>query len=117
MIDMSSVIANLGATNYTVTRRLSGGYTDGRRNPPTETVLTVLAMVQPLAGRELDRLPEGLQDKELRAVWTQDELKMTTADDEHEPDVITIDGAPYQVQTVENWYQLGNYRRFIVAKV
>ena len=116
-MNLASVIANLGATIYTVTRLESNGYTDGRRNAPTASTLTILAMVQPLSGRELDRMPEGLQDKEVRAVWTTENLKVTVAGGDHEPDVITIDGAPYQVQTVENWSALGNYRRYLAAKV
>ena len=116
-MNLSSIITNLGATSYIVTRLASNGYTDGRRNAPTSSTLTVLAMVQPLAGRELDRMPEGLQDKELRAVWTEADLKVTVVGGDNEPDVITIDGVPYQVQTVENWSQLGNYRRYIAAKV
>lgn len=116
-MNLSSVIANLGATNYNIMRLTSNGYTDGRRNAPAESNFTILAMVQPLTGRELDRVPEGLQDKEVRAVWTTADLIVSTAGDTHEPDVITIDGAPYQIQTVENWSDLGAYRRYIAAKV
>lgn len=116
-MNLSSVITNLGATNYTVTRLASNGYTDGRRNAPTSSTLTILAMVQPVTGRELDRMPEGLQDKEVRAVWTVADLKVTVAGGEHEPDVITIDGFAYQVQSVDDWSTLGSYRRYIAAKV
>lgn len=82
---------------------------------PAATTFEITASVQPMSGRELDRLPEGLRQREVRVVFTATELKGTA--DTQEADEITIDGEQWQVQTPESWLTLGNYFRAVVARV
>lgn len=82
---------------------------------PAATQISVAACVQPLSGRELDRLPELLRQRELRVVFASTELYGTS--DAHQADQITIDNEQWQVQTVESWATVANYYRVIVARV
>lgn len=114
-MDLSGAIISLGALPYNVTRRTTGGYTAGRLNAPSTATVPIVAMVQPLSGRDLKRMPEGMQTSELRAIWTTSELKL--AGGGFEPDLVTVDGISWEVQLFEDWAVLGNYRRYIAAKV
>ncbi len=78
------------------------------------STFTCVACVQPLSGRELKRLPEGMREREAMAFWTSSELrgKLSTND----PDSIVIDGDVYEVTTVDRWANLGNYYRAVVVK-
>lgn len=82
---------------------------------PAATQLQIEASVQPMGGRELDRLPELLRQREVRVVFTGTELKGTA--DTQEADQLTLDGEQWQVQTVESWSTLGGYYRAIVARM
>lgn len=114
-MDLSGVISNFGAT-ITGTRRTTAGYgSDGRLDAPSTSSLSLVAVVEPAGGRDLQRLPEGMRTREVKAVWTATALK--SADATYEPDLLTIEGASWEVQNVENWSTHGNYYRALVVKV
>lgn len=115
-MDLSSVIASFATGTYTVTRNSASAYgSDGRLDAPSTTTLSVEGCVQPLTGRELQRLPEGLRTRELRAFYTATELKTQGAG--QDPDSIAIDGDTWQVERVERWAELGNYWKAVLIKV
>jgi hypothetical protein len=110
-VNLSGVITSLGALPYTVTRREST-YVSGRRVTATPATFDIVAMVQPLSGRELARLPEGMRTRELRAVWTTADLRV-----DGEPDSLSVDGVEWEVQLKTDWAVLGGFRHYIMAKV
>lgn len=115
-MDLSSVITSFVTGTYTVTRYSPSAYgSDGRLDASTTATFTVDACVQPLTGRELERLPEGLQTSEVLALWSPVELKTQGAG--QDPDSVLIDGDSYEVQKVERWNTLGAYWRVLLAKV
>jgi hypothetical protein len=112
-VNLSGVVTSLSSGTYTVTRR--GPTTvgaDGRADAAMPTTLTVIASVQPMGGRELQRLPEGLRVAERRAFYTPTALKVIGA-----PDVVSIDGEDWEVESVEAWGNLGAYFKAIVARI
>lgn len=114
--DLSGVIDSFLTGTYTVTRQSASAYgSDGRLDAPTTSTLSVDACVQPVGGRDLQRLPEGLRTEELLAMYTATELK--TQGSGQDPDLVTIDGASWEVQRVERWLELGNYWKCILLKV
>lgn len=114
-MNLADTVASLASGTYTVTRYSASAYgTDGRLDAPTTSTFSILASVQPLTGRDLQRLPEGLRTAELLAVFTETELKTQGAT--QDPDSVSIDGFSYEVQTVDRWGTLGNYYRAVVAK-
>ncbi len=114
-MDLSSVILDF-ASDYTVTRYTGvGSYSDGVHVPPASSTLTVKAVVQPMSGRELERLPEGLRAGEVQVVYSLERLRAKAPNET--PDQISIGGASWQVETSEDWQVLGNYYRSVVRKV
>lgn len=115
VMDLSDVVLALATGTYTVTRASGvGTYVDGVFVPASTSTVDVVAGVYPLTGRELQRLPEGLRTKELRQVFTVDPLLVSAP--EQRPDVVSIQGATWQVETVEDWEPAGNFYRNIVSK-
>lgn len=112
-INLAGVVASLASGTYTVTRRgpTTTG-TDGRDVVASATTLSIVASVQPMGGRELQRLPEGLRVAERRSLYTATALKVIGA-----PDVVSIDDEDWEVESVEAWGNLGNYFKCAVAKV
>lgn len=115
-MDLSSVIASFATGTYTVTRRgTQSADTNGRVTSNSGSSLSISAVVTPVSGRDLQRLPEGFRTQELRSIFTTTELK--TTDGSNEADVVSIDGALWQVQSVVPWSVLGNYWQAIAMRV
>lgn len=115
-MDLSSVVLGF-ASAYTVTRASGAGAygSDGKFDEPGTTTLSVQAVVHPLTGRDLQRLPEGLRTSDVLCVYSVERLRVKAAGER--PDKITIGGEQYQVEHVEDWSTLGNYFRSYVRKV
>lgn len=116
-MSLAGVLTGFATGTYTVTRRPAAGHVEGRRAPPVPESLQVKASVQPLSGRELERLPEGLQNREVRVIFTSVELLAGGGDDGYEPDLVAIDGSTWQVEKTEAWDQLGGLYRSYIARV
>ena len=113
-MDLSGVITSLATGTYTVTRCTAVAYTDGRLGAPTTSTFTITGCVQPLGGRELQRLPEGLREAELLQIFTPTELR--TAAPGLLADSVAINGGNWEVQSVERWQELGAYWRAVVSR-
>jgi hypothetical protein len=115
-IDMSGVVLDLMTGAYTVTRTTPATTgSDGRAVSGTPSTLGISASVQPLNGRDLLRLPEGMRTMELLKVYSPTQLFVQGA--AQDPDTIAVDGIDYQVETAEQWGDSGNYWKMLVRKV
>jgi len=78
----------------------------------TTSTFSIVASVQPVTGRELKDVPEGQRGDEVRVIYTQTELHMRKAG--FQPDVVTLDGEPYEVYKVERFDAFGDthYRAY-----
>lgn len=83
----------------TVTRPQGGSIVDYNWVEGTPLVFNITGSVQPIRGAELQRMPEGLREKELRRVYTETEL--------FNNDTVTIDGQDYQVEEVDDYSRHG----------
>lgn len=103
-MDFADLISDLSTGSYTVTRRAAAvddGH--GRMKPGAQSSFPIqAACVQP-RGRELLRLPEGRRADEARMVYTLTELLVGGQAASHEADLILIDGATYEVSSVDRW--------------
>lgn len=112
-MNLSGVVISLASGTYTVTRRGSTTVgSDGRADAASSSTLVVTASVQPMSGRELQRLPEGLRVAERRNFFTPTALQVTAA-----PDIVRIDGEDWEVESVQAWGTLGTYFLAVIAKV
>lgn len=114
--DLSSVVASFYTGTYDVTRASGPGSYDAEGGfvPASMSVVQIQAVVAPLDGRELQRLPEGLRTRELRQVFTVAALRVAAPG--QRPDVISIEGSTWQVEKLEDWVANGNFYRAIVSK-
>jgi hypothetical protein len=100
---------------YAVTRTAAGTFTQGRHAAGSTSTVSILAVIVPMSGRELERLPEGLRSSEVRAVFTVTPL--IALDASHEPDQIAVDGAMWQVEIVNDWTASTGCYHCVVRKV
>lgn len=117
LMNLTGTIRRLGMRPVVVTRRGAPTTDKGRVTPSEPTTYSLNANVQPLSGRELLRLPEGLRSRETLAMWTDGDLR--TADESAGvlADRVAVNGRVYEIELVEDWEFHGGYRRFIAAKV
>ena len=100
------------ASAYLVTRATDNGFTpSGVTAAPSTSTLTIQAVVVPLTGRELERLPEGLRTQEIQAVFTTTQLQSAAAG--QRPDEIAVGLESWQVEHVESWIAGAFYRAIV----
>ncbi len=97
LLDVINDLATNGV--YTVTRHAAGSLSAGRWTPGNTSTLSVVMVVQPLRGRELQVVPEGMRATDVRMLYSATELRPTPGG----PDVVTIDGEGYAVYLAEKW--------------
>jgi len=113
MSSFASTIDRFATGTYQVKRRAPGATVDGRDRKGAETVVSIRASVQPASGSTLDRLPEGMRQREVREVYSATQLR--TQGPGRLPDLIVIDGNDYEVESVDDWSQLAGYWKAIVT--
>ena len=112
---LSGVVSSFQTGTYTVTRNAAGSYTEGVWSSGSSSTFTIAAVVQPALGKDLEIVPEGIHASDTRKVWTTTALR--TADQNQEPDTITIGGEGYRVINVLPWEGLdGDHYECLVAK-
>lgn len=112
-MNLARVVARFG-TSYNVTRTgAATTYTDGKRVAPSTSTVAVTGVVQPVPGKDLDRLPEGLRDNDVCYFWTTTALQSGVG---VEPDQVSIGGVLWQVEESRDWTGLGNYYRSLLRK-
>jgi len=96
----ATLLADYGQS-YSVTRRGAATLVKGISHPGPTTTHAIVASVQPASGRDLLRLPEGRRTTETRMLYTITEL--LTGGEANEADLVTVDGALWEVQHVETF--------------
>jgi len=97
-----SLIDAFSTGTYTVSRAVESTYgLDGILVPATSSTFKIVASIQPLSGQALRNLPQGQQGDNVRIIYTSTELKTRT--DGFEPDIVTINGEPWEVSVIQRW--------------
>lgn len=109
MIDLSSVVLSF-AKPVTVRRtdpgivNGAGFYVDG-----AQTVVTMRACIQPLNGRDSEKLPQGMRTSDAYRVYADALLYGAESPDGRPADIIEHGGEDFRIVKVERWGELGNY--------
>ena len=122
---LADVIARFGTGTYQVTRPAIGTWVDGHYvNEGAPSTFPIDASVQPMSGRDLRDLPEGMHAEDVRRLWTRTELRTastqigaSSSNASSEPDVVSIDGEDYRVVRVEHFAILDDFYRVLVARL
>jgi hypothetical protein len=113
---MSLLSPGFNTGTYSVARPAAGTLDSaGDWVPAAGTTFSIDASVQPLSGRALKDLREGLRSEDVRWVYTNSELRALTAG--AGPDVITIDGGHYRVSKVEHFRVISGHYRATVERL
>ncbi len=96
-----------------VVKRTAPTAVNGRFAAPEESRRTIRAHVQPVSGRELQRLPEGLRDRFTIRVWTDAELRIA---DQTLPDLLLYNDSRFEVQTSQPWQQIAGFFEYLATK-
>ena len=104
---IDSTLALLATGIYDVVRPLAPTLVNGvETDDPSPTIFQVQAVVNPLNGIDLKRLPEGRRTTDFRQVFTS--IALNTASDTYGADQIYIGPDVYEVQESNLWQLFGN---------
>ena len=117
LADMADAVLLLGSGEYSVTRRAAPLMIDGRLLPSSSTTFVATGSLQPSSGRDVQRLAEGLRDRETMVLYTSLELQAATPSVGTPGDRIAVNGRDFEVQTHERWAELGNFHRYMIVLV
>ena len=108
-------LALLATGVYTVTRPAASTYSSGVEVPDASpTTFQVQAVVNPVTGIELFRLPEGRRTTDFREVFVS--VALNSESDANSADLVSIDGINFEVDRSERWNSLANTWRCIVQR-
>lgn len=102
-MNIAGLISSFATGTYTVTRKARGAVVRGRIGDGTTTTVTIRASVSPASGADIVRLMQGRQVNSAMTIFTTTELMVGGPGATYEADVITIDGATWELNHVEKW--------------
>ena len=113
---LGSVLDNFPQTAITVVRNTAPFVENGIATRLAPELLSMSAVVTPVSGKELDRLPEGLRTRQVKMFLVKEKLNTANDNDRSSPDRIEMNGERYQVERVEDWSDHGYFRAFGVRQ-
>ena len=101
-------MALIAPVSITRRRPAAGSYVDGRWVAAGTTDVPLLASVQPMRGRDLERLDEGQRARDGRRLYLEGRDQLRTADQHAgtNADQVLIDGAWFEVVHVDDSHHL-----------
>lgn len=116
MLDVGFVVEALGALPFTVSRRATT-WANGLPTTSEASSFTALLNVQPLSASQVQRLPENLRREGAVNVWTRTALRTASEGTSQGGDRFAWNGATYEVQADNLWYQHGGFYAYLANKV
>lgn len=112
--DMGDAIDLLATGSYVVTRSAAATVDgNGRKTAGATTTFEAVGVMWPAPGRELERLPEGLRDREARMFVTTSKLRTLEAG---EADLVDDgEGGTFEVQKNADW-KAGRFGAYLVVR-
>lgn len=107
-IDLSAAVLNF-AVDHTIRGQSAGAYVDGEWTPGAETSRTVKALVYPMSGLELMRLPENERQQGLVTIFAPVPLQTASQSAATPAEVLEFNGSDYEIDRIEAWTSHGNY--------
>jgi hypothetical protein len=90
----------------------------GKASGPLETSTTqVKGSLQPMTGRELQLLPEGLRNRGVWKFYSQTSFQTADVAECGVPDRLVFDGVTYEVHQVDPWDHVADYFKIILTRV
>jgi hypothetical protein len=110
ILPLLGTVRRLSTNGYTVARAGAGTYDGhGRFVPGVPLNFTIRASIQPLTGRDLLRLPQGLRTEWYIKIITDTPLRTAIAPNGNVADVVTYGGNTFEVEKVFDWSESGGF--------
>lgn len=101
-----------------VTRWKSAPISKGRKQARSAChQFQVLASVQPMSQKALQRLPEGTQAEGTVIVYAKERLFTVRTSEGKQADEFCYNGVTYQIHSVEDWMDLGGYYAMVAVRL
>ena len=105
------------AVTLQVTRFYPPEVRNGRvQSAPREKVFSIKGSMQPMKGRELQTLPEGLRTQGVAKLYTQEPLFTVRTSECDLPDHVLYRDVTYVVTEVDDWDELGGYHKVLLVR-
>lgn len=115
--DFSLCIGSVGET-IEIIRYLPDSVVDGRVEPKQiESVVDVVASVQPMTSRELERVPEGMRTRGMVKCYSPVEIRAGDVNTGIPPDRIRHNGTVYEATKCDDWETVAGYYRVELVRV
>jgi len=111
-INVSEALCADTAEAITVERSMAGAYVDGiYQQGGTFTFKTIASVQQPLAD-DLQNLPEGERDKDIKKFISKKQIKTTDDRGEIPADVVIYNSVRYKIIAAQDWNAYGHTTAF-----
>ena len=111
VINVSSALCGLTSEKVLV-ERTTGGYVDGIYQKDAPTTFKMIASVQQPTPDDLQNLPEGERNKDIRKFISNKLVRTASDRDGFNADLITYKGIKYKIISVEDWSAYGQTTSF-----
>lgn len=117
LLDLSDAVLSM-SVQCTVTRFLPTPVVAGRKQgEPRKETFDILASVQPVNTKQLQLLPEGQRSEGAVVVYSVERLCTAAISKVKVADLVTYEGVDYEVQTFQDWMELGGYYFYIATRL
>lgn len=111
-INVSEALDSDTSEVLTVVRTSGGGYIDGIYNPGTESTFKAIISVQQPSPDELQNLPEGERNKDIRKLISNKILRTASDRDSLIADKVIYRGIRYKIISAGDWSAYGHTTAF-----
>ena len=110
LFDLSGVVNSLATYDASVRRFAKDTYdANGRALPRTFSTVTAKVSLQPVSGKDLKRMPEGVDSSNMVTVHSSTELLMR--------DRVIVSSGSYEVEKVLAWSDIGSFCKVLARKL
>lgn len=115
--ELADAVELLSSGHYLVMRPAAKSVVNGVVDSPPPAYFWALGSMQPTMGRDVQKLPEGIRERESKVFFTTEVLRTKATATTGQPDQVTVDGELFEVSHLDDWQQLGAYHRVVLTKV
>ena len=108
---IDGIVVTGGASQASGSVNQIGGYIDGIYQDGATSTFDVIMSIQPLMGKEVEKLPEGERTRRYVKGYTTTRLYTTKESESQKADRVAYDGTNFEVQAAERWID-GNLHHY-----
>ena len=107
-IDLSATVDRF-SVEYTIRSRAAATAVDGELVEGAESSRTIQALIYPMTGKELRRLPENERSSDMLTIFSSEEIVSQSQAAKVPAEILEFAGVDYEFDKVEPWSAQGKY--------